>query len=145
MAAADRILVIDDDQSIRKVLSMILAGCGYTVDAVGSGEEALGKLDICSYNLALVDVRLPDIQCTRLLTLLYEKSHRMLKVILTGFPLSEDALRTISQGVDGYLAKPINIDQLLKTVRQLLDRQAKERASAPELSAPQDSCEKPIA
>lgn len=133
MAAGDRILVVDDDENIRKILSMILAGSGYVVDAVGSGEEALSRLGSSTYSLALVDVRLPDIECTRLLTLLYEKSHRLLKVILTGFPLSEDALRTISQGVDGYLAKPVNTDQLLKTVRQLLDRQAKETASVPEM------------
>jgi DNA-binding NarL/FixJ family response regulator len=49
----------------------------------------------------------------------------MLKVILTGFPLSEDALRTITQGVDGYLAKPVDTEKLLNTVRRLLERDTK--------------------
>jgi DNA-binding response OmpR family regulator len=129
MTAADRILVIDDDENIIKILSLILKQSGYVVDTAASGEEAIAKVDTASYRLAIIDVRLPDIECSNLLTLLYEKSHKMLKVILTGYPLSEDALRTISEGVDGYLAKPVNTEKLLITVRQLLERHAKERTT----------------
>jgi len=49
-----------------------------------------------------------------------------MKVILTGFPLLDNALQAINRGVDGYLTKPVNTTQLLKTVSQLLERQAKE-------------------
>jgi len=124
-------MVIDDDESIRRVLSMILKASGYAVDAVGSGEEALSRLATNSYRLAIVDVRLPDIECTKLLTLLYEKSHEMLKIILTGFPLAEDALRTITQGVEGYLAKPVDAQKLINTVNQLLQKQGRERTPDP--------------
>ena len=110
---------------------MVLKQCGYLVDTVASGKEAIAKMASDSYQLAIVDVRLPDIECTKLLTMLYEKSHKMLKVILTGFPLSEDALRTITQGVDGYLAKPVNTEKLLNTISQLLGRPVSDRASKP--------------
>ena len=116
---------------------MVLKQRGYVVDTVASGKEALVKVGSDSYQLAIVDVRLPDIECTKLLTMLYEKSHKMLKVILTGFPLSEDALRTITQGVDGYLAKPVDTEKLLNTISQLLGRRASEQASkrySPEIS-----------
>jgi len=108
---------------------MVLKQSGYAVEAVGSGREALAKVAPDSYQLAIVDVRLPDIECTKLLTMLYEKSQKMLKVILTGFPLSEDALRTITQGVDGYLAKPVDTQKLLNTISQLLGRHAGEQSS----------------
>jgi len=126
MPAGDRILIVDDDENIRKILSMILRQSGYIVDTAASGEEAISKSDANFYNLALIDVRLPDIEGTKLLTLIKETTPRMMKVILTGFPLLDNALQAINRGVDGYLTKPVNTTQLLKTVSQLLERQAKE-------------------
>jgi len=105
---------------------MILRQSGYIVDTAASGEEAIAKSDTNFYNLALIDVRLPDIEGTKLLTLIKETTPRMMKVILTGFPLLDNALQAINRGVDGYLTKPVNTTQLLKTVSQLLERQAKE-------------------
>jgi len=125
----DRILLVDDDTNIRKILSLILGDAGYVVDTAESGKEAIAKSDANSYNLAVVDVRLGDMECTKLLSRLYETRPRMMKIVLTGYPLSEDALRTLSQGVDGYLAKPVKSDQLLKTVNNLLERQTKETAT----------------
>jgi DNA-binding NtrC family response regulator len=122
----ERILIVDDDENIRKILSIILRQTGYLVDTAANGEEAIAKSDANFYNLALIDVRLPDIEGTKLLTLMKETTPRMMKVILTGFPLLENALQAINRGVDGYLAKPVNTTQLLKTVSQLLERQAKE-------------------
>ena len=129
MPTGDRILLVDDDTNIRKILSLILGDAGYVVDTAESGKEAIAKSDANSYNLAVVDVRLGDMECTKLLSRLYETRPRMMKIVLTGYPLSEDALRTLSQGVDGYLAKPVKSDQLLKTVNNLLERQTKETAT----------------
>jgi DNA-binding NtrC family response regulator len=127
MPAKGRILVVDDDESIRKMLMVILQRSGYSVDAAASGEEAIAKSDVNFYNLAVIDVRLPDMDGTKLLTLLKETSPRMMKIILTGYPVVENALQAINRGVDGYLTKPANVDQLLKTVAELLRRQAKEK------------------
>ena len=132
MPTGDRILVVDDDESIRKVLAIILRQSGYVVDTAANGEEAIAKSDANFYNLALIDVRLPDIEGTRLLSLLKETTPRMVKVILTGHPALENALQAINRGVDGYLAKPVNTEQLLRTVSQLLERQAKEARFAEE-------------
>jgi len=129
MSAGDRILIVDDDESIRKILSLILNQRGYVVDTAATGEEAITKSKTKSYDLALVDVRLPDIECKKLLALLYEAIPKMTKVILTGYPLTEEAQETITQGVDGFLAKPVNTDRLLQTVSQLLERQAKTNSS----------------
>jgi DNA-binding NtrC family response regulator len=126
MSTGHRVLIIDDDETIRKTLSLILDQHGYVVDTAANGIEAIAKTRSKFYNLALVDVRLPDVDCQKLLKLLYEATPRMTKVILTGYPLSEDALQAITQGVDGFLAKPVEPNRLLQTISQLLEKQPKE-------------------
>jgi DNA-binding NtrC family response regulator len=122
-----RILVVDDDLSIRKTVSLILAQAGYMVDTAENGEEAIAKSDVNFYNLALIDYRLPDMAGTKLLTLLRDTVPRMMKVMLTGFPVLDNAIEAINRGVDGYLTKPVNTEQLLKTIRELLKKQRKEQ------------------
>ncbi len=63
-----RILVIDDDKSIRKTLEAILKAEGYLVDTAEDGKEALEKMDTRYYNLALIDIKLPDMEGIELLT-----------------------------------------------------------------------------
>ena len=127
-----RILVVDDDENIRRTLGVLLRQSGYSVDTAGSGEEAIAKSDASFYNLALIDVRLPDIEGTELLSRLKETTPRMMKVILTGYPILESAIQAINRGVDGYLSKPVSTEHLLRTVSLLLDRQARERVFAEE-------------
>ena len=122
-----RILVVDDDPSIRKTISIILAQAGYAVDTAANGEEAIAKSDLNFYNLALIDYRLPDMVGTKLLTLLRDTLPRMMKVIVTGFPMLDNALDAINRGVDGYLTKPVHTEQLLKTIAQLLGKQRREQ------------------
>ena len=122
-----RILVVDDDLSIRKTVAIILAQAGYVVDTAENGEEAIAKSDVNFYNLALIDYRLPDMAGTKLLTLLRETVPRMMKVMLTGFPVLDNAIEAINRGVDGYLTKPVNTERLLKTIKELLKKQHKEQ------------------
>ena len=127
MPARARILVVDDDENIRKVLSMNLLQLGYVVDTAATGEEAISKSDANFYNLAIIDIRLPDIEGTKLLTLLRETTPKMMKIILTGYPLLENTLDAINRGVDGYLTKPVSTEKLLRKVAELLERQTKEK------------------
>jgi len=128
MPSQSRILVIDDDDNIRKVLSMNLRQLGYVVDTAANGEEAISKSNNNFYNLAIIDVRLPDIEGTKLLSLLRETTPKMMKIILTGYPILENTLDAINRGVDGYLTKPVSTEKLLRKVAELLQRQAKEKA-----------------
>jgi len=73
-----RILIVDDDDGIRKILSMILRQAGHVVDTAANGEEGISKSNVNFYNLAILDVRLPDIEGTKLLTKNGENnSHRI--------------------------------------------------------------------
>jgi len=122
-----RILVVDDDASIRRLVSLALSRAGYVVDTASNGEEAIAKSNAEAYNMALIDIRLPDIQGTKLLPLLREATTpRMIKIILTGYPVLENAMEAISHGVDAYLTKPVSAETLVSKVRELFQKQLKE-------------------
>jgi len=122
-----RILIVDDDESIREVLTSILTDEGYIVDAVDTGEKAIKATHEKFYNLVLIDIRLPDIEGTKLLTELKDTVPKMRKIIITGYPTLQNAIEAVNKGADAYIVKPINMDEALKTIREQLQKQAEEK------------------
>jgi YesN/AraC family two-component response regulator len=104
-----------------------LEHAGYSVDTAENGKEAIEKAEANFYNIALIDIRLPDMEGTELLTALRETTPRMVKIILTGYPALQNAVKAINKGVDAYLIKPANTDELLRVVKEHLDKQKHER------------------
>ena len=127
MSESARILAIDDEESIRRTVSMTLEHAGYVVDTAENGKQAIEKAEAGFYNLALIDIRLPDMEGTQLLTALKETTPKMVKIILTGYPALENAIRAINKGVDAYLIKPVKTDELLKLIKEYLDKQKQEK------------------
>jgi DNA-binding response OmpR family regulator len=121
-----RILVVEDDHTISKSIREILELEGYIVDTADRGEEAVKKSETNIYNLALIDIRLPDMDGTKLLSMLKERTPKMAKIILTGYPSMESAIEAVNKGADGYLVKPIDMDTLLSKVKEQLRRQEEE-------------------
>jgi len=127
MTESPRILIIDDDEAIRRTLSSILEEKGYIIDTAKNAEEAIKKSASTYYNLALIDIKLPDIEGIDLLNKLQEISPEMIKIILTGYPSLQNAVKAVNRGADGYLIKPVNIDDLHKMIKKHLKRQEEER------------------
>jgi DNA-binding NtrC family response regulator len=123
MGETARILVIDDDKSIRKVLATVLKENGYVVDTAENGKEAIKKSNAKFYNLALIDIRLPDMEGTKLLTKIKENTPKMVKIIVTGYPSLQNAIEAVNKGADGYVLKPFNMDNLLDTIKEHLKKQ----------------------
>jgi DNA-binding NtrC family response regulator len=119
-----RILVIDDDEGTRKVVAEALKSEGYSVDTASNGKEAIDKSQTNFYNLALVDIRLTDMEGTKLLTSMKETTPEMIKIILTGYPALQNAIDAVNKGAHAYLVKPIKMDELLRTVEQHLKKQS---------------------
>jgi len=117
------ILVVDDDPSIRKVLTAILEEKGYHVEAVDTGRKAIGKSKTKFYNLALIDIRLPDMEGTELLTQMGQTVPKMIKVIVTGYPSLQNAVDALNKGADAYIIKPLDIDNALSVIESLLEKQ----------------------
>jgi DNA-binding NtrC family response regulator len=120
MSANARILLIDDDKNIRQTLAIVLREEGYVVDTVETGKEAIEKSYAGFYNLAIVDWRLPDIEGTVLITQLKETTPKMAKIMLTGYPSMNNAIEAVNQHADAFLVKPVDVEELLKKIRELL-------------------------
>ncbi|UCB59860.1 MAG: response regulator [Candidatus Bathyarchaeota archaeon] len=118
-----RILVVDDDESIRKILSTILEDEGYNVETARTGREAIEKTKTKFYNLAMIDIRLPDLEGTKLLTRMKDTTPKMIKIIVTGYPSLQNAIEAVNKGADSYILKPFNIEKVLKTIRANLKKQ----------------------
>jgi DNA-binding NtrC family response regulator len=127
-----RILIIDDDQSVRHTLSQALENAGYVVDTAKNGAEAIEKAQANFYNLALIDIRLPDMEGTKLLTAMKETTPKMAKIILTGYAALESAIEAVNKGADAYIRKPVDIGELLRVIKKHLEKQAEVRVYSQE-------------
>jgi len=127
MGEGPRILIVDDDESIRKVLAAVLEENGYMIDAAEDGKEAIEKTDKDFYNLALVDIRLPDIEGSKLIAMMKETTPRMRKIIITGFPSLQNAVEALNKGADAYIIKPFDMDKVLQTIKEQLKKYEEEK------------------
>jgi signal transduction histidine kinase len=118
------ILVVDDEESQRKTLSLILKKKGYEVESAGTGKEALEKAQGRTINVSLLDIKLPDTDGIDLVAPLKQINPYMVIIMVTGFASVENTVRSLNAGASGYLVKPINNDELLAKVQDLLERQA---------------------
>jgi DNA-binding NtrC family response regulator len=122
-----RILVVDDDKSIRKTLEAILKGEGYSVDSAEYGQQAIKKTHGGYYNLALIDIRLPDMEGTELLTKMKDTTPKMRKIIITGYPSLQNTVEALNKGANAYIVKSFDVKEVLKTIREQLDKQEAEK------------------
>jgi DNA-binding NtrC family response regulator len=132
MEKSVRILIVDDDETIRKVLEAILQEEGYVTDSVDTGKKAVEKTEKQYYNVALLDVRLPDIEGIELLTKLHDTTPKMRKIIVTGFPTLQNAVAAVNQGADAYIMKPFDVEKMLLTIKEQLRKQGEEKAFSEE-------------
>jgi DNA-binding NtrC family response regulator len=121
-----RILIVDDDENIRRTMTAILEDEGYLVDSAASGNEALEKANGAVYNLALLDIRLPDMEGVELLELMKDSVPRTRKIMVTGYPSMHNAISAVNKRADAYLIKPVDIEKLLETVKEQLKLQEEE-------------------
>ena len=122
-----RILVVDDDEAIRTTMKAILEDEGYLVDLAGTGKEAIQKTQEKNYNVALLDIRLPDMEGVELLKLMKDATPRTRKIMVTGYPSMQNAITALNKNADAYLIKPVNVEKLLSTVKEQLQLQEEER------------------
>jgi PAS domain S-box-containing protein len=119
----ESILIVDDDENQRKSLSRILKKKGYLVETAGTGSEALEIAGSRPISIALLDIRLPDTDGTNLIGPFKQFNPDMAIIMVTGFSSVENTVRSMNAGASGYLIKPINNDDFLVKITELLERQ----------------------
>jgi len=117
------LLVVDDDAAIRKTLSQILKTEGYSVLTAETGKQAIAASKKRFFNVALIDVRLQDMEGTALIDKLKKTEPRMIRIIITGYPSMDNAIEAVNRNADGYILKPIDVQKLLAMIERQLKKQ----------------------
>jgi two-component system NtrC family response regulator len=122
-----KILVIDDDESLRRVLEYNLAQEGYAVLAAGSGEQGLDLLKKERADLVVTDVRMPGMDGLQVLEGVHKVDPNIQVIILTAFGTIEMAVEAMKAGAFQYISKPFNRDELKLTIKKALQLKELER------------------
>jgi DNA-binding response OmpR family regulator len=109
-------LIVDDDKSILRSLSRILEKYGYMVDTVETGKAAIEKIKKQKYDCVLLDIRLPDMKGTDLLKKAKNTIKDAVKIMITGFPTLETGVKSLEEGADAYLVKPVQSLELISVI-----------------------------
>lgn len=123
--ASSSILLVEDDRDSRTTLETLLSDKGYSVETAETGAQAVEKSQKKKFDLALIDITLPDIEGTKLLKTLGSSSE-MRKIMITGKATLGNAIDSLNLGADAYLMKPVEPENLLKVIevqlREKLDQ-----------------------
>lgn len=117
-----RLLVIEDERKIARIITESLKREKYAVDAAYDGEEGFNLADSQPYDLLIVDRMLPGLEGAEIVKKLRENGKNMPILFLTALSTTEDKTLGLDIGADDYLTKPFAIDELLARVRALLRR-----------------------
>ncbi len=119
-----KILVIEDDEGIAQVLSVILASQNYAVEVAADGQAGWALLEAFDYDLVLLDVMLPKLDGVTLCRQIRARGLHMPVLLLTGCDSSHDKAIGLDAGADDYVVKPFDPEELVARVRALLRRGA---------------------
>ncbi len=127
--ARHRILVVDDDEHIQKSLSQYLEMEDFEVEVASSGQEALERAALQAFDLVLLDIMMPEMDGFEVVESLraQEATSRVPIILLTARGQDTDVLKGYHLGVSSYLTKPFNLDELVETIREVLEADAAPR------------------
>lgn len=126
-----RLLVVDDQPTVRMSLRDLLSLKGYEIHEASSGEEALARFEEGSYDLVLLDVRMPGIDGPEVMRHIRKDHPRLPVIILTGHASVDSAIAALKLDAADYLLKPFRVEDLIATVdRVLRDHQERQRRQA---------------
>lgn len=120
MAEKNRILVVDDEDALRTVLSSELEGEGYKVNTAGDGAEAITILKSHAFDLILLDIKMPNVDGFEVLKFVKDNHPTTKVIMLTGFADLKNAIESKKLGAEDFVSKPYDLVDLLTTVERVL-------------------------
>lgn len=114
------ILIVDDDESIRDMLSIVLKDENYNVLTAEDGGKALIHLKNSKINLVISDIKMPDMNGIELLNIIKKKKEKIPVIMITGHASTNDAIEAMKIGAEQYITKPFNIDELKMVIEKVI-------------------------
>ena len=118
----EKILVVDDEQSLREVLGIMLKRAGYAVTSAADGEEAIEHLNKEIFDLVITDLRMPKVDGMEVLKAVKSASPETVVLVITAFATADSAVEAMKQGAYDYLTKPFQVDEVQLIIRNALER-----------------------
>jgi DNA-binding NtrC family response regulator len=120
-ASHGRILVIDDEESLRLALTKGLVRLGFEAEAVATGKEGVDRFTAGGWDAVLTDVRLPDLSGLDVVAVLTEMDADVPVVVMTGYGTVETALEALRRGAKDYVQKPFSVDEVGRVVARAIE------------------------
>ena len=117
-----RVLVVDDEESVRNLLQRILEGAGYQVTTAANGKEALYKVSLGETELVLLDIKMPEMSGIEVLSKLTANSPDTCAIMVTSVAETETAVEAMKLGAYDYILKPFDRDDVLQKVLEAIER-----------------------
>jgi excisionase family DNA binding protein len=119
-AGRPRVLVVDDEASIRDLLSKTLALAEYDVDLAPDGRSALDRLRVIPYDLLITDLKMPGVDGLAVIREARRLKTDLPVIIITGYSTEASAIEAVNLGVSGYLTKPFRVPRVLAAAAKAL-------------------------
>ncbi len=124
----DKILVVDDEESLRLTMKLKLKGAGFDVDVAEDGEAAIEKLKLQKFDAVLLDINMPRMSGIEALGIIRQQFPQTETIMLTGFADFSTAIECLKNGARDYLVKPIDTTELITRLKSLLRSKSSEQA-----------------
>jgi two-component system response regulator AtoC len=123
----ERILVVDDEEGVRKMIAVLLQKEGYQVSSAGGGEEALEVLGVGEVDLVLCDVRMPGVDGLQVLSRIRSSFPEVMVIMMSAFGTVDLAVEAMKKGAYDYISKPFKPDEILLTLKKAQERESLRR------------------
>jgi len=127
MVSTKKILVVDDEKSMREFLEIMLRGDGYKVEIAESGRDALERIEKKFFDAVISDVKMPDVDGIAVLRKAKETWPDTAVIMITAFASTDTAVEAMKQGALDYITKPFNIEEMRIILQRALERKCLER------------------
>ena len=130
-----KILVVDDELSMREFLKILLTKEGYATETATDGEDALSKIENNSFDLVISDIRMPGVGGLELLSTIKQSLPTLPFIMITAFASPEDAVQAMKHGAYDYITKPFKVDEIKSVISSAIESKKSTEQNEKETSA----------
>jgi DNA-binding NtrC family response regulator len=122
MAEKSRVLVVDDEEALRYLLSTELAAEGYEVETAGDGDEAIEAIKQKDYDVVLLDIKMPRVDGFEVLKFIKQNKPEIKVIMLTAYADVKNAIEALKLGASDFVSKPYDLQDILTSINRALGR-----------------------